>query len=662
MTQFEYLFSPIKIGHTTIQNRIVSTGHQTNYVENGVPTEDFIAYHEARAKGGIGLIILEAGAVHKTGLSTPYSITSFDERVLPAYETLMDKVKLYDTRIFAQLSHSGREIVASDYQIASVAPSAVPSLRFGTMPRALRTNEIQEIVEGFARSALLAKIGGLHGVELCCSHGYLPSQFWNPITNQRLDQYGGSFENRMRFIVEVIDAIWRAVGEDFTVGFRISADEMTMDGLTEKDAIKISEYISQQTRIDFINVTVGDSSTYAGSTHIVPPSPIKQGYNAARSFKIRMETALPVFVGSRIIDPVHAEKIIKMGQADMVGMTRANIVDPNMPIKVKNGALQTIDACIGCLQACIGHYHKGLGISCIQNPQAGNERYFTPLLERKNLNKRVLVIGAGPGGLEAALSADQQGHQVTLIEKQGHIGGALHWMKRAPQREEMATSMIDNYTRQLAQSNVNVQLETQWSTEQIKQFGADAIICATGSAPYMPAHLPTEDDRIILVDDLFKTATLYSGKAVVFDFKGDWAGIEAALYLAQQGCDVSLYSARLYIGEDIHQYLRNEYMKHLYEAKVTMMPHHDFGGITEHGIHVRNLFTHEGFYMEADHVILALGRVPKDALYETIKNAASFVTRIGDCLAPRTIEEATLEGLQAAVDIENIVNSMLQNN
>lgn len=652
MTQFEHLFSELEIGHTKIKNRILSTAHQTNHVVDGIPTEDMDAYHEARAKGGLGLIILEAGAVHPTGMLTTKTIAAYDQNIVKAYKRLTKKIHPYGTKIFAQLFHGGREVVSSDYRNAALAPSSVPSLRFVTMPRPMSIEEIEEVIEGFAISAKLAKEGGLDGVEICCSHGYLPSQFWSEHTNLRTDKYGGSFENRMRFVVETIEKVWEKVGEDFTVGIRMSSDEMTMDGTTIKDAVQIVEYLAEKVRIDFINVTSGDSSTYGGSTHIAPPSPIKHAYLSADAFSIRMAGAIPVFVGSRIIDPVDAENIIATGRADMVGMTRATIVDPNMPNKAREGKLNQIDACIGCLQACIGHYHKGLPISCIQSPESGNERIVQLKLNQQTSKKSVLVIGAGPGGIEAAITADMKGHDVTLVDKESRIGGMINLMRKAPMRHEMAETMLDNYTKQLEISNVHIELGKEITKDDIIQMNPDVVICATGSEPYIPRFSGMDDERIIYIDDLFHQSNFEKGeKAVVFDFGGDWNGVEGAIYLAEKGCEVTLITARLYASEMVHQYLRNEYLKKLYNLNVTVIPQHDFGGIENGKVIVRNLFTQEKKEEDWDKVVLALGRVPKMKLYEEIKDLGPEVYQIGDSLAPRTIEEATHEGLFTALEI-----------
>src|SRR5699024_7222795 len=227
MTQFKHLFSKLHIGNTELQNRILSTAHQTNHVIDGIPTEDMDAYHVARAKGGLGLIVLEAAAVHSSGMLTTNTINGYCEEIVDAYKRLANKIHPYGTKIFTQLFHGGREVVSSTYRNAAYSASSVPSLRFGTMPRALTVEEVKDIIDGFARSAKRAKDGGLDGVEICCSHGYLPAQFWSDQTNIRTDDYGGSFENRMRFIVEVIERVWEEVGEDFTVGIRMSSDERT---------------------------------------------------------------------------------------------------------------------------------------------------------------------------------------------------------------------------------------------------------------------------------------------------------------------------------------------------------------------------------------------------------------------------------------------------
>jgi NADPH-dependent 2,4-dienoyl-CoA reductase/sulfur reductase-like enzyme len=337
----------------------------------------------------------------------------------------------------------------------------------------------------------------------------------------------------------------------------------------------------------------------------------------------------------------------------MVGMTRALIVDPEMPNKAIKGELNTINACIGCLQACIGHYHKGLTIGCVQNPYAGKEGELISLKQRVKTKKHVVVIGAGPAGLQAAITADTQGHHVTLIEQEKVMGGLLQTLRKAPMRQEMAETMLDNYSRKLEKSKIKIQLGRRISKADLVEMKPDVIICAVGSRPYLPHVKGVEDPRVITVDNLFSSHPKPVGNRVlVFDFAGDWPGIEAAIYLQEKGHKVTLFSAKLHIGQEVHQYLRNEYLKKLYQLKVNLKPHFDFGGIVDDKVIIRNLFSHEKEEVdEWDSIILAYGRIPNTELYEEVKGIAPVVNQIGDCLAPRTIEEATYEGLVTVLNL-----------
>ncbi len=366
MTTLSHLFSPIKIRNLEIRNRILSTGHDTTLPTNFVPNEALVAYHQARAEGGAGLIVMQVAGVHETARYTSHLLMATSDDCIPGYRRVAESVHAHGCALFGQLFHPGREIMESQDGSLPVAyaPSAVPNERFHVMPRPMSARLIAEVISGYTAAAKRLEAAGLDGVEVVASHGYLPAQFLNPQINLRDDDYGGSEENRRRFLRDIIAAIRAATGPDFIVGLRISGDEKDEEGLSSDEVL--STLIALEGLFDYYNITAGTSAGIGSAINIAPPMAFENGYTAPLAATIKAQVATPVFVAGRINQPQDGELIIAKGQADMVGMTRAMICDPEMPAKAEAGRLDDIRACIACNQACIGHFH--LGISNFLHP------------------------------------------------------------------------------------------------------------------------------------------------------------------------------------------------------------------------------------------------------------------------------------------------------
>ncbi|MDX6552317.1 MAG: hypothetical protein QOH74_805, partial [Gaiellales bacterium] len=321
----DHLFSPLRLGPVTIPNRIVSTSHQTTLVHDHLPTDEMIAYHSARAEGGAGMICIEATAIHHTGLLTAHTVGGYLPDIVPVYRRLADAVHAHGTRLVVQLFHGGREVIASPPRPAAVAPSSVPSARFKMEPRALTRREIAEMIDGYRQAAAFAAEGGLDGVEVCAGFGYLPTQFLSRHANLRTDEYGGSFENRMRFLREVCEAMREGMGPDGIVGCRLTDEAPSWDGNTVDDLARAAGALARNGLIDYLSVALGTSSTMRGSSWIVPPAPVE--HDAIAPFARRMKQAVdvPVIATGRILEPADADRLISDGVCDACGMTRALI-------------------------------------------------------------------------------------------------------------------------------------------------------------------------------------------------------------------------------------------------------------------------------------------------------------------------------------------------
>lgn len=650
MSSFKYLFTPKQIGKLWIRNRIVSTGHMTTYVEDGMFTQQLIDYHKERAKGGAGLIIVEANAVHPTAAFTSRTIAAYKDEIIPQYQKLAEAVHQYGAKMFVQLFHPGREVFPSGASMA-VSASAVPTDRFLVVPKELEIEEINDIVKGYADTAERVKKGNLDGVEIVASHGYLISQFWSPRTNFRTDGYGGTFENRLRFLREVIYSVREKVGNDFVVGLRLSADDFVKSGATNDEVIEIVKYLNDHVGgLDYLNVTAGSSATLISSIMIVPPSPIIPGHLASLAGRIKEAVSIPVISNGRLNDPVMAEKILASGVMDMVGMTRAMICDPHMPNKAMREEFDKIRFCIGCNQACIGHMHHDLPIGCIQNPITGREGEYA-MMSSANQIKQVIVIGGGPAGMKAAVIAAQRGHKVTLFEKSDELGGLVKTARNIPTREEFG-ELISNLKRELAYFRVDVRLNTDVDKEMILAMQADEVIIATGATPLYPdvqgIHLP----HVITAEDVLNRKKEAGANVVIADWKGDMPGVGAALYLGEPRRKVELFTTCYHVGYTLQQYVRDTILTQLYLKQVALTAHYKLHEITPSSVTFENIYTGQLLTRDGiDSVVLATGYKQNVDLYNKLKGFVPNLHRIGDCVSPRTAEEAILEGFELGAKI-----------
>jgi 2,4-dienoyl-CoA reductase-like NADH-dependent reductase (Old Yellow Enzyme family) len=644
---FPNLFHPITIGNVQIRNRILSTGHDTTLPVDGTINDALIAYHEARARGGVGLIVVQVAGIHESARYTTHILMATDDGCIPSYRKLADTVHAHGARIFAQLFHPGREILESqDGSIpVAYAPSVVPSDRFHCIPVALTIPLIAEMVAGYGAAARRVKAAGVDGVEIVASHGYLPAQFLNNHVNLRDDDYGGSFENRLRFLREIIACIRKSVGDDFVIGLRISGDEKDAEGLSE--AISLDAITTLAPDLDYVNVIAGTSATLGAAPHIVPPMFIEGAYVAPFAAAVKQAVDIPVLVAGRINQPQQAEQVIASGQADMCGMTRAMICDPEMAGKAAADRPDDIRACIGCNQACIGHMQMGFPISCIQHPETGRELIYGNLRQAE-IPRDVLVVGGGPGGMKAASVAARRGHRVVLCEVDQHLGGQALLAQLLPGRAEFG-GIVTNLAHEVVQAGVEVRLDTKVDRTLVDCLSPDAVIVATGARPRWPRNIEIDGAHVVDAWQVLRKEVNPGASVVIADWRCDWIGLGVAELLAQNGCRVRLAVNGLHAGETIQTYVRDMMVARCQRLGVEIIPYAKLHGADADTVYLQHSASGEAMLVEdVDTLVLAQGGEAEDALLGELEGYDGQVRPIGDCLAPRTAEEAVLDGLREA--------------
>ena len=653
MTQpLAHLFSPLAIGPLSVKNRIFSTGHMTMMVEDGKPTDGFVAYHAARAAGGAGLIITEAARVHASAATSGLAIDATRDDCIEPYRRTAVAVQAHGCAVFGQLSHGGRVTYGTrdGTRAVAYAPSATPDERFHNQPRAMSTALVRAVIAGYGAAAGRMRRAGLDGVEILASHGLLPAQFLNPLVNQRADDYGGSFENRLRFLREIISGVRQALGDRMALGLRISGDAMGHDGLTPDLVIEVLAALDGDGGLDYVNVIAGTMADLAGSVHVVPPMIVETAYVAPFAATVKATLSLPVFVAGRINQPQIAEQVLSSGQADMCGMTRAMIADPEMATKARDGRLDDIRACIACNQACIGHMQSGYPISCIQHPETGRELTHG---DRKpaGARRRVLVAGGGPAGMKAAAVAAERGHHVTLYEAAQRPGGQALLAQLLPGRAEFG-GIVTNLVREMELAGVQVVTNTHVTRALVDAEAPDAVIVATGARPRRATIEGAGEAHVIDPWQLLGDEANVGASVVVADWRCDWIGLGVAERLARDGCRVRLAVNGTTPGETIQQYVRTSWIATLHKLGVEIIPYARLYGVDADTVYLQHTASGEAILCEGvDTLVAALGHEAETGLEDALDGFPGEVHVIGDCLAPRTAEEAVLEGLEAGAAV-----------
>lgn len=640
------LFSPLTIRGHEIRNRILSTGHQTYLAQAGLPGEDFIAYHAARARGGVGLIVTEAARFHSSSMTQSPDLVIVSDDAIGHYARLASAVHDHGARIIGQLSHAGRVSRRMQNGMRGVvfAPSSVPENRFHTVPREMPTEMVTEIVAALAEGARRYIEAGYDGVELMASHGLLFAQFLNPASNLRKDCYGGSLENRMRALRESLIAARSAIGAGPMIGLRISADELDEGGLDQATVLEVCRDLSAAGLVDYVNTTVGTMAALGASVHVVPPMEIAPAYVAEHSRRIRAVVTVPVFVAGRINQPQIAEEVLAAGQADMCAMTRALITDPDMPNKARSGRSDDIRACIGCNQACIGHFHAGQSISCIQNPVTGREVRLAGIPQGSQ-KRKILIAGAGPAGMKAAITAAQMSHEVILAEAGPQAGGQALLAQLLPERAEFG-GLVTNLLAELAGHDVDLRLNTRVSAELAARIAPDALILATGSKPVETPVEGRDSGNVIEACDLLAGRARPGARVVVADWRCDWIGIGIAVLLQRAGHHVRLAVNGIAAGQNLQQYVRDHWAGRLHEAGIEVIPYARLFGIDDDSAYFLHGASGQPIIMEGvDSVILCSGRAPDAALEQELGGCGLPFITIGDCTIARSAEEAIYDGL-----------------
>ena len=654
---YEKLFEKGRIGNVELKNRLVMTPMGTNLAElDGTPGPAMLAYFEARAIGGCGLIMPEICRVNeKTGAGMLRQISATSDRHIPGLAKLAETVHKHGSKIFIQLHHPGREGVSSligGQPCVSASDRVCQVSQQETRPMTL--DEIHELVGQFGDAALRCKKAGIDGVELHCAHGYLLQQFLSPYTNKREDEYGGSFENRIRIVLEIIEDIRKKCGNDYVLGCRVSVEEfldkigVTEDYIHIQDGIKIVKTM-EAAGIDFVDVSCG---LYETGIMSVEPISFPQGWRKDFVKAVRDVVDIPVIAVSAIREPQVAEAFLEGGVSDFVGMGRTWLAEPEWGKKVLEGREDELNKCISCLrcfETLLSLNSQGLPFECAVNPRTCNEYRYGDL-EPDTEGHKLVVVGGGPAGMYAAQTAAKRGIQVTLLDRQEELGGTVNLAKKPPLKERMQW-LADYLGQDLKKRGVDIRLGQEATADEIAALNPDAVILATGSAAIIPKDLPGVDgSNVYGIEQVLTGKADLAGKKIAMIGAG-LAGLETGEYLGEQGCDVTFVDLLKQAGTNAYRTNVADIMSRLNKMKITWELGNGLKEILADGVIIENVDTKETKKIDAEAVVLSLGNRPDQSLKAALEEKGIPVKVVGSAIKDGLIAPATRTGYEAGASI-----------
>ena len=639
---FKMLFTPHKIGKMQVPNRLVVPAMVSNFSTiDGFATERYIAYHEAKAKGGWGLIITEDYAVAPTAKGYRFIGGLYDDEHVESHRALTERIHKYPTKIVAQIYHAGRQTNVGKAGVQPVAPSAIPCPWCRDLPRELTIPEIKEIISLFGDTALRVKKAGFDGVEIHGAHGYLIAEFMSTYTNKRTDEYGGCLQNRLRFPREVIEDVHAKVGPDFPVLFRISADEVRPGGREISETRVIARSL-ESWGVDALHV----SSGVYGNHGIVSPMVIPHAWTVGFAEEVKKIVKIPVITVNRVNDPQMADMVLEMGKADFVAMGRGSLADPDLPNKAKAGDFSSIRYCIGCMEGCTGKAGRDdAPICCAVNPTLGHE--FETCLDKAPVAKKVLIAGGGPAGMEAARAAGLKGHTVRLYEKRNFLGGQFKSAAYPPFKGELATLTAWQINELKKLPNVKIHLETELTPEMIKAEEPDVVIVATGATPLIPNIPGINRPNVFTAEDVL-LGLVPTGNNV-FIAGGGSVGVETAAHISLQLKQVTVADMLpVLCADEPEDSIRLAFLSVLNQNGVTQLTGSKVVEICENGVLLEKHGTTTLY--PCDTVVLAFGYRKNDGLAEKLSGLAEKVVVVGDATGSGQVMEATRSGFVAGLE------------